>query len=137
MFCHKFKLSKAQVRTDYLGMVFARRNRSGSFQLVKTIAKLRLLDAGLLVAAKLVDDMHLKSKQSDEDEDGDGTAVEDIDDFAMRVELWVQNHLRSAASSSKRDSYKDGLVYQERKDVVHEFLKSTQRKKCGNPSCGA
>ncbi|KAH8094813.1 beta and beta-prime subunits of DNA dependent RNA-polymerase [Cristinia sonorae] len=118
LFCHRFKISRAE--------------------LLKTVAKLRLLDAGLLVAAKLVDDMHIKARPSNEDEEAEDDVVnEDIDDFAMRVELWVQNHLRSAASSSKRDSYKDGLVYQERKAVIHEFLRSAQRRKCSHPSCGA
>ena len=108
-------------------------------KVLKTIAKLRLLDAGLLVPAKLVDDMHIKAKQTEdhEEDDAEGAVVEDIDNFAMRIELWVQNHLRSAASSSKRDSYKDQSVYQERKAIIHEFIKSTQRRKCAHPSCGA
>ncbi|TCD69860.1 hypothetical protein EIP91_005937 [Steccherinum ochraceum] len=105
--------------------------------LLKTIAKLRLLDAGLLLAAQLVDDMHIKAKPVDDDaDDAEGAAIEEMDDFAMRIELWVQNHLRSA-SSSKRDSYKDGLVYQERKAVIHEFIRAAQRRKCSQPSCGA
>lgn len=91
----------------------------------------------MLVPAKLVDDMHMKARPRDEQDDTtEDTVIEDIGSFAMRLELWVQNHLRSA-SSSKRDNYKDGHVYQERKTVIHEFIRSTHRKKCTNPSCGA
>ncbi|THH26811.1 hypothetical protein EUX98_g7375 [Antrodiella citrinella] len=117
LFCHRFKVSRAE--------------------LVKTVAKLRLLDSGLLVPAKLVDDMQMKTKPADEDDEGDGAVVEDIENFEARVELWVQSHLRSAASTSKRDGYKDGLVYQERKAVIHSFLKITQSRKCSHPTCGA
>ena len=83
--------------------------------------------------------MHIKARHLDEQEqeDVESVAVEDIDAFAMRIELWVQNHLRFGASTSKRDNYKDGLVYQERKAVIHEFIRATQRRKCSNPTCGA
>lgn len=136
LFCHKFKIGRADVRIyspDMLGVT----NSLFCLQLVKTIAKLRLLDAGLLHAAQLVDDMQIKARAVDEDAvDAEDAAIEDIDAFAMRVELWVQSYLRSA-SSSKRDNYKDGLVYQERKAVIHEFIRAAQRRKCSQPSCGA
>lgn len=57
------------------------------------------------------------------------------EEFIMRVNLYVAVHL-SRASSSKRDHYKDALVFQTRKDLINEFLKATLLKKCQNGNCG-
>lgn len=100
---------------------------------MKLTAKLRLIEHGLLVAAQGLDDTVLKDgkgKGGDEDEDED--EVESVDDFEARINGYVEGHLQRA-STSKRDHYKDGLVYQARKDVINELLKAAlARKKCLN-----
>ncbi|KNZ77148.1 DNA-directed RNA polymerase I subunit rpa1 [Termitomyces sp. J132] len=124
LFCHRFKMSRTM--------------------LAKYVAKFRLLERGLLDAAQGVDDLHIhisrksRKKAGDagdsEAEDSDKPDVPDetVDQFIMRVNLYVAVHL-SRASNSKRDHYKDGLVYQARKVLINEFLKGTILKKCLNP----
>ena len=103
-------------------------------QVCKYIAKFRLLEHGLLDAAHGVDDLHRQTKvtQGDDDESVDET----LQNFELRLNLFVQIHL-NRASSSKRDHYKDGLVFQARKDLIQEFRKVIQVKKCQNEGCGA
>ena len=108
-------------------------------KLCKFVAKLRLLEHGFLVAARSLDDLRLntqKISKGGEGEDDDEEPAESYEAFEMRVNAYVAAHL-ATASSSKRDSYKDGLVYQARKDVIQEFLKTAITKKCQNPNCGA
>jgi len=116
-FCHRFKIHKGP--------------------LCKFIAKLRLLDHGLLLAANTLDDFHMESRRSKGD---DGADEEDFGEpfeaFEARVNAFVAISI-SAASSSKRDNYKDSLVYAERRNVIQQFLKSIISKKCPNPNCGA
>lgn len=100
-------------------------------KLVKFVAKLRLIEHGLLVAAQGLDDTQLKGgkgKGSDDEEE----EVESLGEFEARINGYVEGHLKRA-STSKRDNYKDGLVYQARKDVINDFLKiALARKKCLN-----
>lgn len=106
-------------------------------QVCKYIAKLSLLERGLLDAAKGVDDLQQQITKSDEDEDKRNESTNESDqDFEKRVKLFVAVHLH-LASSSKRDDYLDGLVYQTRKEVILEFLQSAILKKCQNEDCGA
>lgn len=111
-----------------------------------------MLEHGLLDAAQGVDDLILRvarqkgprTKKNGEDDDEE--EEEDVSDpdqptetpaqYQMRVNLYVQIHL-SRASGSKRDHYKDGLVYQTRKDLINEFLKTTITKKCQNADCNS
>lgn len=138
MFCHRFKMTRTV--------------------LWKFMAKLRLLERGLLDAAQGVDDITLrvgrkqekekkrKSKKGDDEEEDQDDDEEDANDpevpdetpqgFMTRINLYVAIHLHRA-SSSKRDNYKDGLVYQTRKDVINDFLKSCILKKCQNGDCGS
>ena len=67
------------------------------------------------------------------EEDADPEETED--EFIARLDKYVNLHL-GRASSSKRDNYKDALVYQARKDLINDFLKSTILKRCHNPDCG-
>jgi DNA-directed RNA polymerase I subunit RPA1 len=116
------------------------------------------MERGLLDAAQGVDDLQLRvsrktektkrkkktSVSEEEDEDGQeliaGDQQGEIPDetpheFMMRLNLYVAVHL-SRASNSKRDHYKDALVYQARKDLINEFLKATLLRKCQNSGCG-
>lgn len=96
-----------------------------------------MLEHGLLIAAKSLDDLRIVTeKKAGKLEEDDDEPTETFEDYQLRVNAFVAMHLASA-SSSKRDNYKDGQVYQERKAVIHEFLKATITKKCQNPGCGA
>ncbi|KAK7060450.1 hypothetical protein VNI00_001215 [Paramarasmius palmivorus] len=141
LFCHKFKISRED--------------------LCKYAAKFKLLEHGLLDAALLLDDMHRlviprakkgskgkgkkgedggnEEDEEDEEEAAEAAADKDTPDetpyeFIARVNLYVQIHL-SRASGSKRDSYKDALVYQARKELINEFLKATVLNRCQNDDC--
>ncbi|KAF5321315.1 hypothetical protein D9619_000650 [Psilocybe cf. subviscida] len=126
VFCHKFKLSRT-VMWKYL-------------------AKLRLLERGLLEAALGVDDIQLrvgkkKSKtpgaEGDEmEEDEDEVPDETPHEFIARINLYVAIHLARAPKNT-RDSYKDGLIYQTRKDLINDFLRTCITKKCQNSDCGS
>jgi len=63
-----------------------------------------------------------------------GVPDETPQQFFMRVQLYVAVHL-SRAPNSKRDHYKDALVYQARKNLISEFLKATLLRKCQNSDC--
>ncbi|KAH9844085.1 beta and beta-prime subunits of DNA dependent RNA-polymerase [Rhodofomes roseus] len=119
LFCHRFKVSRKV--------------------LCKYAAKLRLLEHGLLIAAQTLDDIHVATKSSRKAKDIPGEEEDNVESdhaFEQRINTYVAVHL-ATASGSKRDSYKDGLVYQARKDLIDEFLKATMLKKCQNPNCGA
>ncbi|KAK0461936.1 uncharacterized protein EV420DRAFT_137191 [Desarmillaria tabescens] len=126
LFCHRFKMSRTV--------------------LSKYAAKFKLLEYGLLNAAQGVDDLHLagtfterptgKGKGKDLQQEEEAVDIEPDDEFIYRVEAYVHLQL-SRASSSKRDSYKDALVYQARKDLINEFLKSTILNKCQNKDCSS
>jgi hypothetical protein len=101
------------------------------------VAKFRLLEHGLLDAAMSVDDIRLQTRRKQGDQ-GDEEEVkgETVKGFQERVNLFVMVHL-CRASGSKRDHYKDVLVYQARKDLILEFLKATASKQCKNDGCRA
>ena len=107
------------------------------------MAKLKLLERGLLDAAQGVDDIHIRVSRRSRDKDAMDVDVpaqtksvdETPEQFMMRLNLYVALQIRRA-STSQRDNYKDGLVYQTRKDVIHDFLKSTSLNRCQNEDCG-
>jgi DNA-directed RNA polymerase I subunit RPA1 len=130
-------------------------------QLAKYVAKFRLLERGLLDAAHGVDDLQIrvslkksksvtkkrpknkKGADSDSDESSDDAKEEDkrtampdetVEQFTQRVNLYVAIHLARSADS-KRDHYKDGLVFKARKDLINEFLKVSFTGKCQNEGC--
>ena len=105
-------------------------------QLCKFVAKLRLLEYGFLVAAKALDDVNYTTKKSRGVEDEDDEPTETYEAYEQRINLYVAAHM-ATASSSKRDAYKDNLVYQARKDVINDFIKTTMTRKCQNTNCNA
>ncbi|KAF9247391.1 hypothetical protein BU15DRAFT_84891 [Melanogaster broomeanus] len=116
LFCHRFKTRRSVVS--------------------KYVAKLRLLEHGLLEAAHGVDDIQMQMGSGEDDGDGEDGRDETIEAFEKRIELYVSINF-ARASSSNRDHYKDELVYQARKDVIMDFLKTTISKKCQNEGCAA
>ncbi|EFI27675.1 RNA polymerase I largest subunit [Coprinopsis cinerea okayama7 len=127
MFCHRFKMSRTQ--------------------LSKYMAKLRLLEHGLVEAAMGVDDITLQvrktkkgKEKADEEEDVDMLGKEDVtyesdEQFVKRVHLYVAIHL--ARNKTTRDDYKSEVAYQMRKDLIHEFLRNCMMKKCQNSDCSS
>jgi len=121
--------------------------------MAKFEAKLRLLEHGLLDAAFEVDNIQQevtirsmkmnptgksgKSKQGEtEDMDmDDADSDETIPAFLQRLNEYVQLHL-SRASGSRRDNYKDHMVYNVRKETIQDFLRSTLLPKCQKEDCG-
>ena len=101
-------------------------------KLVKYVARLRLLDHGMLDAASALDNLHMRPKTKEQD---DGNDVETLQAFEQRVQAFVQLNLLRASGS--RDNYKHTLVYQARKDLIQQILKASLLKRCQNPGCGA
>lgn len=82
-----------------------------------------------------------EGSEEEEEEDtasakqGDDVPDEKPHEFIARVNLYVAVHL-SRAPTSRRDDYKDGLVFQTRKELIQEFLRTTLSSKCHNNDCG-
>lgn len=73
---------------------------------------------------------------AEEEEEGDTEVPEETpQEFIARLNLYVAIHL-ARSPQNHRDSYKDGPVYQARKDLIHDFLKNCISKKCQNADCG-
>lgn len=126
--------------------------------MAKYNAKFRLLEYGLLDDAQKVDELTRQVRfreKAPRDTKGKGKAAgegeeeeeeeevvmqgnDDVEDetevaFLTRLELFVMVTIaRQVAVGAKRGSYKDGLVYQYRKDLITEFLKATILNKCQN-----
>ncbi|KAL0255697.1 hypothetical protein I308_100504 [Cryptococcus tetragattii IND107] len=124
LYCHHFKMPEI-VAASY-------------------VARLRLLDAGLLTesheVAALFDNAIGKSSRhkDNEDEDAEGDVdmdapapqtIESAAEFMVRIGAYVQHHLKLARQNAGgkdnkvEDGYKDGLVFEERKKLLHEFGK--------------
>jgi hypothetical protein len=98
------------------------------------VAKLRLLEHGMLDAASALNDFHIKSRSKEQDARIDAEA-ETLEAFEQRVQVFVQLILLRASGS--RDDYKHSLVFQARKDLIQEILKASVLKRCQNLGCGA
>ncbi|KAI5119511.1 hypothetical protein M0805_002447 [Coniferiporia weirii] len=117
LYCHRFKMSRPQI--------------------AKFIAKLRLLDHGLLDASNALDDIQIRvTRDQGEEGDEETVAEESFADYEKRINLFVAISLRMNPCN-RRDHYKDGLVYQARKAVIADFLNYTALKKCQNDGCRA
>lgn len=87
------------------------------------------MEHGLLEAAYAVDEIQIQLRSTDAPEDSQDETEEE---FETRIGLYVAIHL-ARASSSKRDHYKNELVYQARKEVILDFLRTTTvSKTCQN-----
>ncbi|WVO12596.1 hypothetical protein L204_100201 [Cryptococcus depauperatus] len=107
-------------------------------------ARLRLLDAGLLTESYEVSTLfdnaigkasrHKGTDDDDEDADGDinmdaptSQNIESAANFMVRIEAYVSHRLKTAKQNASNirmeDGYKDGLVFEERKKLLHEFGK--------------
>lgn len=87
------------------------------------------MEHGLLEAAHAVDDIQIQLRSVDAGEDSQDETEEE---FEKRIDLYVAIRL-ARASSSKRDHYKHELVYQARKDIIQDFLRTTTvSKTCQN-----
>ncbi|KEP54180.1 DNA-directed RNA polymerase [Rhizoctonia solani 123E] len=100
MWCHQFKMADGEK--------------------AKYEAKLVLLERGLLTAASDVDEFTIRPGTKNEDS---GEPGETISEFRQRLNLFVKHHLKGAPTSTRND-YKDGPVYQARKDIIQSFLKA-------------
>jgi len=101
----------------------------------KAAAKLKLLERGLLNAANLVEDISFDDQKGQGKEDATKKTAKTSE---KTLDQYVQMHL-GMASSARRGDYKDGPVYQARKQVIDEFIKiaSSNSKRCSHPECGA
>jgi len=72
--------------------------------------------------------------EGSEEEQETGVSDESPQEFIARINLYVAIHLARAPQNT-RDSYKDALIYQTRKDLINEFLKACILKKCQNGDC--
>ena len=98
------------------------------------------MEHGFLLPSKQLDDLEVggngadkKKKRLEGEED---EPEESFELYEKRIQGFVAVHLASA-SSSKRDTYKAAQVFEERKQVIHDFMKTTLLTKCKNPNCGA
>lgn len=107
-------------------------------QKIKFAGKLKLLEHGLLEEAQALDTMpfegtghsggkRLETGGEDDDEEDEEDAI--VEQYEGRIDTYVRAALLRA-SGSKRDSYKDNMVYQARKDLIAGFNKIALAKKC-------
>lgn len=123
-------------------------------QLKKYIARLQLLDHGLLAESQIVANMTPKTRpigaaQADAEEGEDAVPVETVEQFAARIDKAVKKFIDDSMMPDEgvadvgtsdrkpkigrtqpagRDNYKDGLVYAERRDLLHEFGRKAYMK---------
>jgi DNA-directed RNA polymerase I subunit RPA1 len=124
---------------------------------LKQIARLTLLEHGHVVAALAIDQVFqppastpkgrggkksASASQNIEDADQGESTDETIEEFKNRLEQFVQAAIKSGKKLNGdmdrgRDEYKEsGTVFDVRKKVIHEFLKSLSgKKRCEH--CGA
>jgi len=125
-------------------------------QLKKYIARLQLLDHGLLAESQIISNMTPKIRSggavgADADNDAeDSLPAETVEQFSARIDKAVKRFIDQSMSpdegvadvgssddkpdlnrrvhTSGRDNYKDGLVYAERRELLHEFGRKAYMK---------
>lgn len=93
-----------------------------------------MLDAGLIEAAHIVGQQSMTggsnskpgAKDSEGEEDEEEVPAETAEEFIKRIETFTMDALVRARQSGAggKDDYKDGLVYEERKSILSEFVKA-------------
>ncbi|GAA5929576.1 DNA-directed RNA polymerase I core subunit RPA190 [Sporobolomyces koalae] len=124
-------------------------------QLLKQIARLTLLEHGHVVAALAIDQVFVppatgskarskkaSASQNIEDAEAGESTDETVEEFKRRLQTFVDTAVKSGKKLNGdrdrgRDEYKEsGTVFDVRKKVIHEFLKSLSgKKRCEH--CGA
>ena len=91
------------------------------------------MEHGHLDAMHALDEIDFEQgimKDSEEhDQDTSHMMAESILDYEKRLDFLVSSVL-AQSRSSKRDHYKDSLVYQARKDLISSFMQASLLKKC-------
>ncbi|WWC70704.1 uncharacterized protein I206_104655 [Kwoniella pini CBS 10737] len=125
LFCHHFKMPE--------------------LILASYVARIRLLDAGLLTESHEVASIFAKAMGSPVSKDDEPDLEEEIAgggghkaisrenaaELIVRVDAYVSATLEAAkkvSNGSTRDAYKDGLVFEERKRLLSEFAKKNWAK---------
>lgn len=107
--------------------------------MAKFVGRLALLDHGLLTDSLALANMSaaivFATLAPDADDDGDAREekeekeAENEEHYIARLESFVRDAIRRGGKAAEgRDSYKDGLVYEERKKVISEFAKKGYKK---------
>ncbi|KAK4047541.1 hypothetical protein OIV83_005328 [Microbotryomycetes sp. JL201] len=164
-YCHHFLTTKPQVWNlfTFISIQITKLYAVDTLQITKTVAKLALLEHGLVTEAERIEELHLRAastsaaanagdspakkkgrKQamaadgtlSDQDQ-GESTEEpgETEREFADRVHKLVTAFLSRHPESTRDDYKKSANVYDKRRKVIHEFLKSLNKKRCTH--CGA
>ncbi|GAA6061623.1 hypothetical protein JCM10212_000965 [Sporobolomyces blumeae] len=126
----------------------------GETQLLKQVARLTLLEHGHVVAALALDQVFKapapqkkkavakKAAHNVEDADAGDSTDETVEEFKARLNQFVETAIKTGqkvngARDKGRDEYKEsGTVFDVRKRVIAEFLKSlSAKKRCEH--CGA
>lgn len=71
-----------------------------------------------------------------DDEEGESTEeAESLEQYEERLGLWISLSLKRGKSEGRDEYNNSGIVYDKRRKVMGEFLKSLTKKKC--EKCGA
>ena len=105
--------------------------------MAKFVGRLTLLDHGLLTDSLALANMSAAIVFATLDPDGEEDSkpekeereAENEEHYIARLEDFVRDAIRRGGKAAEgRDSYKDGLVYDERKRVISEFAKKGYKK---------
>ena len=106
--------------------------------MAKFVGRLTLLDHGLLTdslalagmsAAIVFATIGADDDEGNDKEEKDEKEAETEAHYIARLEDFVRDCIRKGGKAAEgRDSYKDGLVYEERKKVISEFAKKGYKK---------
>lgn len=122
-----------------LAILFLSLTHIKPFQMAKFVGRLTLLDHGLLTASlelvkfaphhTPIPGAKRAASLGDGDDDAEDRPEESEADYIERIEDYVKDAITQAGGLAvSRDSYKDGLVYDERRKVISEFGKKGYKK---------
>ncbi|KAF9955063.1 hypothetical protein BGZ65_003616, partial [Modicella reniformis] len=118
MHCHHFRMSKSEAH--------------------RFIVKIQLLNKGLFLESKNVDNISVTSKKSRQGNnmelDGEEEVVMGEDEYIAKLDTYVQTCLKKTIHG--HEDYKTTVVTEERKRVIADFYRrATAKKKCENCAC--